>query len=208
MATPSAKGNEFAQSLVKQFVQKGKLSEKQWFWVGKLTEAPKAAAAPKAATYAPGVWNAFQSAAHMEADWPQVQLVAGEGRAKLLFCKGQKGPYLKLSYTEAVKPHAADWVYVGIALPDDEVRTTKAAGQAFDAVLEAVSEFGEDMLGALKAFGAATGTCGCCGRALTHPASVALAIGPICAGRIGIGAQWKALAVELTGSDKMQKGGE
>jgi hypothetical protein len=196
---------EFVQSLVAQFTSKGHLSDKQWHWVEKLTGEKAAPAQAKAEIFAPGVWVAFNAAAHLDNEWPSVQIKAGAGRAKLLLCKGSKGPYLKVSYTEATKPRAADWTFVAIAIESDLV-TPRHKAQGFDDVLEALSMFGEDMLGALAAFGKAFVICGCCGRSLAHPASVALAIGPVCSSRLGLGAQWRALAVELTGSDKIGKG--
>jgi Family of unknown function (DUF6011) len=177
--------NSFVQSLVAQFTTKGSLSEKQWVWVDKLTNEAKPAA-PKEDASVPGLWTAFAAAAHLDNEWPQVQILAGEGRVRAMLCKGAKGDYLKLSYTEATKAKAFDWAYVGIALPDDSIRR-KGAHRAFDAIIDALSEFGDDAVGTLAAFGKTTGVCGCCGRTLTDPLSVQRGIGPICWGRLGVG---------------------
>jgi hypothetical protein len=173
----------FVQSLVAQFTTKGSLSEKQWFWVEKLTKDAKPAA-PAQQCDVPGLWNAFTAAAHMDAQWPQVQILAGEGRVRVMFCKGAKGDYLKLTYTEVAKAKTFDWAYVGIALPDDSIRR-KGNHRAFDAIIDALSAFGEDAVETLAVFGKATGICGCCGRTLTDPVSITRGIGPICWGRLG-----------------------
>jgi hypothetical protein len=173
--------NSFVQSLVAQFTTKGSLSEKQWVWVDKLTNEAKPAAKEDASV--PGLWAAFSTAAHLDNEWPQVQVLAGEGRVRLMLCKGAKGDYLKLSYTEAAKAKGFDWAYVGIALPDDSIRR-KGAHRAFDAIIDALSEFGDDAVGALAVFGKTTGICGCCGRTLTDPVSIALGVGPICHSRL------------------------
>ena len=43
-----------------------------------------------------------------------------------------------------------------------------------------------DPLGSAMAYGISTGVCSCCGRVLTHPASIEKGIGPICAGHYGL----------------------
>lgn len=42
------------------------------------------------------------------------------------------------------------------------------------------------MISGLRAYGMRSGTCGCCGKKLTTPESIALGIGPICAGKLGL----------------------
>lgn len=48
-----------------------------------------------------------------------------------------------------------------------------------------LAKIAEDPLGALVAYGRETGVCGVCGRTLRDPESVAMGIGPICAGKVG-----------------------
>lgn len=55
------------------------------------------------------------------------------------------------------------------------------------AIKAALDEIERDPLAAIKAHGVATGRCGCCGRELTDPDSIALGIGPICADKLGGG---------------------
>lgn len=55
------------------------------------------------------------------------------------------------------------------------------------AIKAALDEIERDPLAAIKAHGIATGRCGCCGRELTDPDSIALGIGPICADKLGGG---------------------
>jgi hypothetical protein len=51
---------------------------------------------------------------------------------------------------------------------------------------EAVARIAADPTAAAVAYGRLTGSCSCCGRTLSDPASVALGIGPICADRWGL----------------------
>ena len=51
---------------------------------------------------------------------------------------------------------------------------------------EAVARIAADPTAAAVAYGRLTGSCACCGRTLSDPASVALGIGPICAERWGL----------------------
>lgn len=62
-------------------------------------------------------------------------------------------------------------------------------------VREALNQLEQDVAGGLQAYGQKTGQCGCCGRTLTHPTSVKLGIGPVCAGRYG----FSFAGVDLTG---------
>ena len=59
------------------------------------------------------------------------------------------------------------------------------AGQDRAAIEAALDEIERDPKLALAAHGHATGSCGCCGRELTDPASIERGIGPICADKIG-----------------------
>ena len=51
-------------------------------------------------------------------------------------------------------------------------------------IVEGLQAFGRDPRGHMMRYGHATGVCGVCGRALSDPESVALGIGPVCAGKL------------------------
>lgn len=51
-------------------------------------------------------------------------------------------------------------------------------------IVEGLQAFGRDPRGHMMRYGHATGVCGVCGRGLSDPESVALGIGPICAGKL------------------------
>lgn len=61
----------------------------------------------------------------------------------------------------------------------------RSAGHDPEAIKAALDAFEADPLAALKAHGLATGSCGCCGRELTDPESIAFGIGPICRAKGG-----------------------
>jgi hypothetical protein len=54
-----------------------------------------------------------------------------------------------------------------------------------DADESEIREVSKDPKGATLKYGQLTGQCGCCGRTLTDPDSIAAGIGPICAGNFG-----------------------
>ena len=49
-----------------------------------------------------------------------------------------------------------------------------------------IEHLAEDPEASLTQYGQMTGSCACCGRTLTNPASIERGIGPICAGRFGL----------------------
>ena len=74
--------------------------------------------------------------------------------------------------------------YLGKILPDNG--TFYPSRDCTEADCERLRAILEDFEGELKAHGIDTGECGCCGRLLTNPESVAEGIGPICAERWGL----------------------
>ena len=66
-------------------------------------------------------------------------------------------------------------------------RKIRDAGLDAAEIKAALDEIERDPKAAIAAHGIATGSCGCCGRELTDPESIALGIGPICIEKIGGG---------------------
>lgn len=75
----------------------------------------------------------------------------------------------------------ADGQYLGKITPDGQLRLVSEGRAQESAIREAC----KDPLAKAKLYGLQTGRCGCCGRELTDPESIAAGIGPICAGRFG-----------------------
>lgn len=63
-------------------------------------------------------------------------------------------------------------------------RRIEDANLSLDGIAAALREIEADPIEAAAKYGKMSGTCGCCGRDLTDPASIALGIGPICYTRL------------------------
>lgn len=75
-----------------------------------------------------------------------------------------------------------DWVFV--KTPDGSKIGSQHPGRNYVGKLsEELAAIAADPMAAVIAYGRKTGTCGCCGRKLTNPASIEAGIGPICASR-------------------------
>jgi len=89
---------------------------------------------------------------------------------------GQR-PFVSVLY------NADQWAYLGLA-DFDQRRVIKTKASRFPAVAENLTwlmrqrEFNPEQVEVLH-----DGTCGRCGRTLTHPDSIKSGIGPVCAGR-------------------------
>lgn len=66
-------------------------------------------------------------------------------------------------------------------------RKIRDAGLDAAEIKAALDEIERDPKAAIAAHGIATGSCGCCGRELTDPESIAVGIGPICIEKLGGG---------------------
>jgi hypothetical protein len=106
---------------------------------------------------------------------------------------GLKHPKMRFSGVTASLAGASSKNAGAIYIKRDKLYLGKIAGGRFfgsrdctdgarDSVLAAMA----DPLAAAVAYGRATGTCSCCGRALSDPISVARGIGPVCAGNFGL----------------------
>lgn len=71
--------------------------------------------------------------------------------------------------------------YLGKITPEGRLQTSRDGGAREAEIVEVC----KDPLAAAKLYGIQTGRCGCCGRELTDPESVAAGIGPVCAERYG-----------------------
>jgi hypothetical protein len=159
---------DFAKSLVHQYSSKGYLSEKQFWWVGKLIEEADVPPGPK----------------KEEPSYPNI-------RAAILNMKGNgaKAPSLRFAgvtlsmakddsqnrgfiYIKVNGEYAGKISPVGRLMPGGGF--TKDQVQAW---LDGPELNPED---AAISYGRETGRCSCCGRELTNALSIELGIGPIC----------------------------
>lgn len=168
--TNSNSGNSFAASLLQQFERKGSLSEKQVAAVMRnLDKAPKAQ--PAASEQLAAVVAAFNAACASGLKRPVMRLRGATVsrapdtgvNAGYLYVKSPEGDYCgKISSTGQFFP------------------TRDCDAEVAAAVAKLNSE---TLLDEVQQYGFETGECGCCGRTLTNPDSIAAGIGPICASR-------------------------
>lgn len=136
-------------------------------WSQPKPQADAPAAAPKAAATAlPNILSAVQHFARVR---------VGE----IAFAKKNAEPLWWIKSGEAL---VGKLTAEGAALFP---RRIADAGLSREALIRSIEEIEADPVGAIKAHGIATGSCGCCGRELTDPESIAIGIGPICLAKLG-----------------------
>lgn len=170
---------DFAYSMRQAVEKYGELTERQMATVTRLMEGDAARDAQRAAAVA----NAPRESIDVS------RIVAAFNAAK---AAGLKRIRLQISGVEFSRapdsgknPGAIyvkiDGVYCG-KIFDGEFAPVSAFSNAQDG-MERMRNIAADPAAAAKLHGLETGNCSCCGRLLTDPNSVALGIGPICAGK-------------------------
>jgi len=165
--------NEFAQSLVDQFEQRGSLTDKQIAAAERMVAKTEASRAARAKAQAEGS--------------VKVDLAAIREMFEKVNALGYRKPSYRaegLAITRAPdsgrNPGAlyvkADGDYVGKIL-DTTFQPVRGADDAVQAALEKIAV---DPEAAAVSYGRKHGRCACCGRGLTNQVSIDMGIGPIC----------------------------
>lgn len=167
--------NGFAHSLVSQYDSKGKLSEKQY-------DAAERMLAKCAAT---------KERKHRETtkvDLSRVETLLMTARMNRLKHPKFRAEGMEFSLAGPTSRNAGavyvkrEGEYVGKVM-DGMFHPVAATPEGTAA---AIAKIAADPRGAAVAHGRLTGSCACCGRTLTDPASIELGIGPICAEKWGL----------------------
>jgi hypothetical protein len=167
--------NNFAASLVDQFSRKGDLSEKQ-------VAAAQRMIAKTAETRAANAKSRDEAAT-------EIDLSAIKTMFEKAFENGRKRPtYRAEGLTISRAPDSgknAGSLYVKTAGADEYQGkitdgTFKPSHGAAPSTTSALTAIAADPQDAAVRYGRETGSCGCCGRELTDPKSIAAGIGPIC----------------------------
>ena len=179
-----AAGNtsEFAQSLVRQYNQRGKLSDKQWHWVNKLVaelDRPAAPAAPT--TDLSGVITLLHDAKqHLQ--FPAIRLTASDGTPVVLKVAGDRAK-------EPGPVNATD----GGSYPDNRWFGRIAIDGAFKPgrdcttdVIDVLVRLGSDPATVAAEHGKLTGSCSFCRQPLSDERSTEVGYGPVCAKHFGL----------------------
>jgi hypothetical protein len=178
----AAKGFEFAQSLLDAVTRYGALTPGQYAAVERCIERDKVRQAQ---------WDAERNARVAQA--PTVSIAAIETSLATAKSNGLKFPKLRLadfvfSLASATSANAGS-IYVkdnhGEYLGKISGGKLLAVRACSEEAKRSILEVAADPKQAAIAYGKQYGTCACCGRDLTDPASVALGIGPVCASKWG-----------------------
>ena len=175
----SPRNRTFAESLLKQATAKGSLSDKQWYWVGKLTTD---AAAPRRETVQIGDLNAviafFDRA---KVSRPKV-VFAVDGTPVKLSVAGERAA-VPGSINVASPTYGGAWY--GRITRDGVFHPGRDADKVADLV-GVLRRFAVSPEKVAAEYGAATGSCSFCSRELTDARSVTVGYGPVCAGHYGL----------------------
>lgn len=173
---------DFPISLLRQFDQRGSLSEKQWYWVERLARPQQQEQLPSFS----GVLQLFGKAM-VNLKHPKIRLAFGDNRDPL--CLALAGPRSRYTgsimltdgsgyggtYYGRVSPE-------GVAVLNDRTLTPNAK-QELVRVLTALAERPAEVA---AEYGRLTGNCCFCMRALSDERSTAVGYGPTCATNYGL----------------------
>ena len=176
------KWKNFGKSLLTQFDEKDRLSDRQWPYVLQIVaESQEALARPtqpvetKPALATEKIRALFDDAIDNGLKSPSLLI-------------GDEDHEIKLSLA---KPESKNAGSIYVVLDKDYIGRIKLDGSLVKTASTDVDVHGMltrflvDPASEARAYGKRTGICCCCGRTLTNPDSIAAGIGPICAGGWG-----------------------
>jgi hypothetical protein len=179
----------FAGSLLDQMTRRG-LSDKQAHWLVVLAErASKPADAPAAAPAAAAIDLSRILAMFAKAGGARPALViASEAAGKVRVSVAGEASREPGTIVVTTAGSFATRAYLGrIRLSGEWVMSGNAERMGIaQALTELLVAFAADPAAVAKTFGAMTGACSFCTKALVDPVSVALGYGPVCADRWGL----------------------
>lgn len=165
---------EFAASLLKQFAERGSLTERQLEVVRQSMQRDAERAQKQTAAAAANEPISGLDLAKLPPG--RYAVPGGDTRLKVLIKK-------------PVPPSKwAGWTFVSDAAEYGQRKNygRQAPGRAYSgAIVTELTAIATDPKAAAAAYGHLTGTCGICGRHLEDAESIARGIGPICAGKVG-----------------------
>jgi hypothetical protein len=179
----------FAGSLVKQFEEKNQLSQKQWYWVGKMIEkADKGVQEPVKVEVGSmtGLISMLQTASkHLK--HPKIRMKDAEGNPVAVSLSGPKSKtpgYVQVTDGGPFKNN----VWYGRVSPSGVWEQTKSEYVksklvSVKALLVALSEKPAETA---SAYGKLTGRCCFCNGGLSDPRSAQVGYGPVCAKHYGL----------------------
>lgn len=177
---------DFPSSLLRQFDQRGSLSEKQWFWVAKLASE---ASAPRQAEQLPpfnGVLELFERA-RQHLKYPKIWLQFGDNRDPIrLHVAGERSRYAgSIQITDGT---GFGGKYYGRVNADGraDLSDKNLTPNAKQNLVRVLSELAERPAEVAAAYGHLTGNCCFCHKSLTDERSTSVGYGPVCAKSYGL----------------------
>ncbi|HEY1441372.1 MAG TPA: DUF6011 domain-containing protein [Mycobacterium sp.] len=203
LAKLPAKDQSFAASLVAQFANKGSLSEKQMYWVGKLAARATGTEAIPANVIVGDIAPIVALVTSAKGKFPALLLATETGEKLRISVAGAQAKVPgSINVTGTVKQADGrnEWfgriTVNGVYQPGGKRLTTEKVA----IITKTLVAFAADPVGVAAAYGLTTGQCCFCAKTLTHPDSKAVGYGPDCAANWGLpwGAKaTKALACEV-----------
>ena len=179
----------FAQSLLKQHQRKGTLSDKQWYWVGKLAERATQPAEPLPESEVgsfKGVVELFEIARkHLK--YPKITLALPGGQAIQLTLAGKASKFPGTINVTDGKPFGQNTWYGRVSKDGTWTMSPNCDDEVLvDQMYDLLVQLAEHPAETAKAYGVLTGSCCFCLAKLTDPSSIEAGYGPVCAKKWGL----------------------
>lgn len=182
------KDGAFASSMIKQFAKKGKLSDKQMYWVDVLTERAVTGYPEPAAKEALGDFKGVVDLlmiAKQKLKYPKIKLTTGSGLPVQLSVAGPNAKHPgTINVTDGGSYGSNLWY--GRVHADGTWEKPHKLPTWIDAVAVLLKKLAHDPAGVATAYGKFTGHCCFCNRPLTDEKSTTVGYGPVCAESYGL----------------------
>jgi hypothetical protein len=179
----SRNGNKFAYDLCMREAKNLFMSEAQVSWVYKIAEDVRQLREPKPEVRSTDASNILASLAEARAKGIKKPVL------RLLMPTDN---HIKVKYMSMGKNAGGCWVTSNDNLIGkiDDGGVFTFTGRPYTEnficdVFEFIESINSDVKGALESYGKITSRCGCCGKTLTDPKSIALNMGPVCFEKFG-----------------------
>jgi Family of unknown function (DUF6011) len=189
---------EFGGSLIDQYGQRRSLSDKQWFWVGKLTEMATEEKKP-AETHAigemAGVATVF-ALAKQRLSYPAIVLAYGDAELRLSVASERARVPGSINVVVDRKGQEREWI--GRILQGGVLEKSRRIEDSVPAeLLDLLARFAKDPRRTAAEYGKLTGRCCFCHTGLDDPVSAEAGVGPTCAKNWGMWDDYKAARARI-----------
>ena len=198
-------GSEFIRSLLANYDKKGRLSDKQWYWVHKMANEALVPPAPRevvahdlGASFAKIIFLFKKAKVHLK--YPSIRLATSAGPV-VLKVAGDASKYTGQVHVTNGGPYGAN-TYYGRIMFDGKLAEGKGVPPIeMNAVLELLKDFATDPVKVASEYGRLNGVCCFCNSKLTDERSTAVGYGPICAEHYGL--DWGSKKHMFASSEEM-----